>query len=86
MNKRAHKVLERFGFKKTGRARKSGFLFGKRLDWVMFDLLKEEYMGNRQEYLDEFLADKDEYINRACRLTHKKKSRKEDEPKRPAEK
>ncbi|MFW6305138.1 MAG: GNAT family N-acetyltransferase [Candidatus Saliniplasma sp.] len=66
INKRAHKVLERFGFKKTGVARKSGYLFGKRIDWVFFDLLKEEYMEKRDEYLEEYLEDKIPYLNRYC--------------------
>ncbi len=66
INKRAHKVLERFGFKKTGIARKSGYLFGKRMDWVFFDLLKEEYMEKRDVYLDEYLKEKIPYLKRYC--------------------
>ncbi|MFO7991075.1 MAG: GNAT family protein [Thermoplasmata archaeon] len=68
INKRAHKVLTEFGFKKSGVARKSGYLFGKRIDWYMFDLLREEYMATRDEYLDKYLDDKDEYIRSTCML------------------
>ncbi|MGM0404577.1 MAG: GNAT family N-acetyltransferase [Thermoplasmatota archaeon] len=66
INKRAHKVLERLGFKKTGVARKSGYLFGNRMDWVFFDLLKEEYMEKRDEYLEDYLEDKVTYLKRYC--------------------
>lgn len=68
INKRAHKVLEALGFKKTGVARKSGYLFGKRIDWYMFDQLREEYMENRDEYMDKYLNNKEKYISEHCRL------------------
>lgn len=79
VNKRAHKVLETFGFKKTGRARKSGFLFGKRIDWVMFDLLKEEYIENREELLEKYLDDKEAYIKNYCKLKKPVKKTPKDE-------
>ncbi|MFO7792207.1 MAG: GNAT family protein [Candidatus Saliniplasma sp.] len=75
INKRAHKVLTRFGFKKSGVARKSGYLFGKRLNWLFFDLLKEEYMENRDEYLDQYLEDKITYIKEFCSFTFDGKQR-----------
>lgn len=81
INKRAHKVLEALGFKKSGIARKSGYLFGKRIDWYMFDILREEYMKNRDDYMDMYLEDKQEYIREHCRLKRpikKKKENKED--------
>ncbi|MFW6040924.1 MAG: GNAT family N-acetyltransferase [Thermoplasmatota archaeon] len=73
LNKRAHKVLEEFGFVKTGVARKSGYLLGNRIDWLMFDLLKEEYMTNRQELLDKHLDDKEKYLRNYCKLKVPKK-------------
>lgn len=72
-NKRAHKVLERFGFKKTGVARKSGYLMGRRIDWVLFDLLKEEYMENRKNHLAEYLEDKSIYLREYCSINSVKK-------------
>ncbi len=66
INKRAHNVLKKFGFKKTGIARKSGYMFGKRIDWVFFDLLKEEYMEKRDEYLHEYLENKVSYLKKYC--------------------
>ncbi len=69
-NKRSHKVLKKVGFKKSGRARKSGYLFGKRIDWLMFDLLREEYMSNREACLENILGEKKvEYENSQCKLT-----------------
>lgn len=68
-NKRAQSVLEEVGFKNTGRARKSGYLFGKRIDWLMFDLLRSEYMDRREEILDNILGDrKKEYLNKFCKI------------------
>ncbi len=68
-NKRAQTVLKDLGFKETGRARKSGYVFGKRIDWVMFDLLREEYMPERQGYLEEILGErKEEYIKNTCKI------------------
>ncbi|MFP3871302.1 MAG: GNAT family N-acetyltransferase [Candidatus Natronoplasma sp.] len=68
-NKRSHKVLQSVGFQKSGRARKSGYVFGKRIDWLMFDLLREEYMSNREAYLDDILGDKKEdYVISQCKL------------------
>ncbi|MBS3782420.1 MAG: GNAT family N-acetyltransferase [Candidatus Thermoplasmatota archaeon] len=68
-NKRAQTVLEDVGFKETGRARKSGYVFGKRIDWLMFDLLREEYMPERQNLLEEILGErKEEYIKNTCKI------------------
>lgn len=68
-NKRSHKVLKAVGFQKSGRARKSGYLFGKRIDWLMFDLLRSEYLKNRETLLDNILGDKKEdYIISQCQL------------------
>ncbi len=68
-NKRAQTVLEDVGFQKTGRARKSSYLFGKRIDWIIFDLLREEYMPNRQEILEDVLGErKEEYIKETCKI------------------
>ncbi len=68
-NKRAQTILEDVGFKKTGRARKSGYVFGKRIDWVMFDILREEYMPKRQELLEEILGEKkEEYVKNTCKI------------------
>lgn len=68
-NKRAQKVLEDVGFQKTGTDRKSGYVFGKRIDWNSFDLLREEYMENRQEILGDILGEKkEEYIKNSCKI------------------
>jgi len=68
-NKRAQTVLEDIGFKKTGKSRKSSYLFGKRVDWLMFDFLREEYMPKRQELLEEILGErKEEYIKNTCKI------------------
>ncbi len=68
-NKRSHKVLESVGFQNSGRARKSGYVFGKRIDWLMFDLLREEYMSNRESYLEDILGPESEgYVNRQCKI------------------
>ncbi len=69
-NKRSHNVLESLGFKQTGRARKSGYMLGKRIDWLMFDLLREEYIHNRDSNLENILGDKkEEYVISQCKLT-----------------
>jgi len=68
-NRRAQTVLEDVGFQETGRARKSGYVFGKRIDWVMYDLLREEYMPKRQEFLKKILGGKiEEYIKNNCKI------------------
>ncbi|MBS3816397.1 MAG: GNAT family N-acetyltransferase [Candidatus Thermoplasmatota archaeon] len=78
-NKRSHKVIKSVGFKKSGRARKSGYLFGKRVDWLMFDLLREEYMNSRESLLDEILAEKkEEYTLSQCRIKRNKEDSKEE--------
>lgn len=78
INKRAHKVLETFGFKKTGVARKSGYLMGKRIDWYFFDLLKQEYMTNRKQYLTEYLENEEEYIRNFCKIVKPVSDKKEE--------
>jgi len=72
VNKRAHKVLNAFGFKLSGRARKSGYLLGKRIDWYMFDLLREEYMPKRSEYLKKYLDDPKNYLIDYCHINDNK--------------
>lgn len=73
-NKRSHKVLKSVGFQKSGRARKSGYLFGKRVDWLMFDLLKSEYLSDREAIIDKILGEKkEEYIISQCKLRVNKK-------------
>lgn len=68
-NKRAQKVLEDVGFKKTGTERKSGYVFGKRIDWEIFDLLREEYMEDRQDILERVLGErKEEYVRNSCKI------------------
>ena len=68
-NKRAQTVLEDVGFQKTGTERKSGYVFGKRIDWDNFDLLREEYMGVRQETLEKVLGEnKEDYVKQSCKI------------------
>jgi len=68
-NRRAQTVLEDVGFKETGRSRKSGYVFGKRIDWLMYDMLREEYMPKRQELLEKILGErKEEYIKNSCKI------------------
>ncbi|MFW6064613.1 MAG: GNAT family N-acetyltransferase [Candidatus Natronoplasma sp.] len=68
-NKRAQTVLEDVGFQETGRARKSGYVFGKKIDWVMYDLLREEYIPKRQKILEKILGErKEEYIKNNCKI------------------
>ncbi len=68
-NKRARNVLESVGFQHSGKARKSGYLFGKRIDWYMFDLLREEYMEKRDQYLENILGDeKEDYVKNYCKI------------------
>ncbi len=57
VNPRAHRVLEAMGFHLSGRARKSGYIMGRRVDWCMFDLLREEYIPKRREYLERYLSE-----------------------------
>ncbi len=82
VNKRAHETFEAVGFKKTGRARKKGYLFGKRIDWYLFDLLREEYMSNRDELLDKILGkSKEDYLTNFCSLKHRLKKNQNEEKK-----
>ncbi len=64
-NKRAHKVLESCGFKRSGIHRKSGYVLGRRWDWYYFDILREEYMAIREKKIREILGttDAERYIS-----------------------
>jgi len=71
-NIRAHRVLEDCGFKRVGRERKSAYVFGRKWDWICFDMLKEEYMEKREEIIRKILGEyAEEYLKRvnAERLT-----------------
>ncbi len=68
INLRSQKVLKKVGFKHSGTSRKSDYLYGKRIDWFMLDILREEYMPERLKLLNTFLDDTQEYIERHCKL------------------
>ncbi len=57
-NHRAHRGLEGCGFKKTGVARQAAFVNGRKWDGFSFDILRDEYLKNRQRLLEETLGDK----------------------------
>ncbi len=64
-NRRAHRVLEECGFKFVGRHRKSAYVLGKRWDWYFFDILKEEYLKQREEKIRKILGDfAEDYLSR----------------------
>ena len=67
-NIRAQKVLEQCGFQHSGTSRKSGYLFGKRIDWYMYDQLREEYIPERMKHLEDILPDTEIYLNKFCKL------------------
>jgi len=56
-NKRAHKVLEYYGFKKEGELRKSTYLNGRYWSWYAFGCLREEYLKIRDSVLKTTLKD-----------------------------
>ncbi len=56
-NKRAHRVLESCGFKMVGRKRKAAYVLGKKWDWYCFDILKEEYMDQREKIIRKILGE-----------------------------
>jgi len=64
-NKRAHKVLQDCGFKFVGRHRKSGYVFGRKWDWYFFDILKEEYLAQREELIKKLIGkEAEDYLKR----------------------
>ncbi len=64
-NKRAHRVLEECGLKLYGKSRKAVYVLGKKWDWYCFDILREEYMEKRDEFLNTVLKeDKKNYLSR----------------------
>jgi len=64
-NRRAHVVLEACGFRKSGMARQSHFVDGKKWDDFHFDILREEYLEKRMELLKQTLGNRlDEYSRR----------------------
>jgi RimJ/RimL family protein N-acetyltransferase len=68
-NMRAHKVLEKCGFRKTGTVRQSAFVNGRKWNRVYFDILREEYLKIRMELLKNILGDKlDLYIQKHCTI------------------
>ncbi|AGB04656.1 acetyltransferase, ribosomal protein N-acetylase [Aciduliprofundum sp. MAR08-339] len=56
-NKRAHRVLESCGFKLYGKSRKAAFVLGRKWDWYCFDILREEYMEEREKLIMKVLGD-----------------------------
>ncbi len=72
INHRAKGVLESLGFVRSGTSRKSGYLYGKRIDWYMYDLLREEYIPKRQLYLKKYVDEYESYIKNYCTLSDKK--------------
>ncbi len=64
-NKRAHRVLEECGFRRVGVHRKSAYVLGRRWDWYIFDILREEYLEIREELIRKFLgSEAEEYLKR----------------------
>jgi RimJ/RimL family protein N-acetyltransferase len=53
---RAHKALEACGFKKVGVSRKNVFVNGRKWDSFLYDLLREEYLGLRNQLIKETLG------------------------------
>ncbi len=73
-NHRARGVLEGVGFIHSGTSRKSGYLYGKRIDWYMYDILREEYMPQRRSYFKKYLEEHESYTKDYCTLEDKKGS------------
>jgi len=68
-NRRAHKVLEECGFKKSGITRQSAFVNGRKWDRFYFDILRDEYLQIRMDLLKQVLGQKlDEYIMKHCTI------------------
>lgn len=68
VNHRSQRVLKELGFKHSGTARKSGYIMGKRVDWLMYDLLREEYIQSREGYIKKYLEDREDYLREYCTL------------------
>jgi len=72
-NKRAHKTLEKCGFKKGGVMRKTVLVNGRKWDSYHFDILREEYLKIRENLLRNTLGDKlKKYIQKHCSLNKEK--------------
>jgi len=56
-NKRAHRVLESCGFKRSGVMRRSTFVSGQKWDGYCFDILRDEYLALRMKLLKQVLGD-----------------------------
>ncbi len=69
INPRAINVLDAVGFVHTGTARRSGYIMGNRIDWYMYDLLREEYMPVRDRLLERYIEGHDAYIRDYCTLS-----------------
>jgi RimJ/RimL family protein N-acetyltransferase len=68
-NHRAHRALEGCGFKKTGVARQAAFVNGRTWNGFYFDVLRDEYLKNRQRLLEETLGDKlTVYLKKHCTI------------------
>jgi len=68
-NRRAHKVLEECGFKKSGVTRQSAFVNGRKWDRFHFDILRDEYLQVRTNLLKQVLGRKlEEYIAKHCTI------------------
>ncbi len=66
-NSRAHRTLERCGFKKVGVVRKAAYVNGRKWDGYYFDILREEYSDMRMDLLKQTLGDRlDEYFRKYC--------------------
>ncbi len=48
-NKRSQRAVEKTGFKKAGRFREAIYRHGEYHDAILYDILKEEYMENKEE-------------------------------------
>ncbi len=69
VNHRSQHVLQDIGFKHSGTSRKSGYLYGKRIDWYMYDILREEYLPERDKLLDTYIPETEEFVKRHCKLS-----------------
>jgi RimJ/RimL family protein N-acetyltransferase len=68
-NQSAHKVLETCGFKKGGAARQVSYVNGRKWDWFIFDILREEYMRKRTGLLKQTLRSKlGAYLKQHCTI------------------
>ena len=64
-NIRAHKALEKCGFRKSGVSRQSAFVNGRKWDRFHFDILKDEYLNLRMNLLRQTLDTKtEEYLKK----------------------